>query len=679
MNNARQGFSGRQTRRIVELGAQCVGMTWVAVACGLLAAMLGLAGCGGHPGEGPPPKKRVVILGFDGVDPDFVEKWAQDLPHIRKLMSDGSFRRLRTTVPPASCTAWSSFATGLNPGGHGIFDFIYRDPKTYLPDRTGAVSHPPKYLWGLFLRERETFTTTMTGTPFWKAVDEAGQRSVILRVPCVYPLISAKHGHLQGGFGVPDVRGTEGTFHFYTTALSPAEAADPKLGGRVVAIEKAAEIRSFIEGPVDPLSKDGKRLRAEVTFRPRGKDSVEVEVGGRTHTIEIGRWGPWFRVDFKVTPFSTIHGMARFRLISVEPELEIYLSPVNHDPADPAIAVTEPFDYARELYEAVGDYKTVGWNHETWGLNEERIDEAAFLEDVFDTMRKTEEITFHEFDTRPAELFVSVFVEPDRTSHMMYRLFDKRHPLYDAKLAERFGDSIRQTYLRMDEIIGKMMSRLGPEDTLFVVSDHGFHSYRRGFNVNTWLIQEGYMTLKTGKKWTDKKFLLDVDWSRTKAYALGVGGIYLNIRGREAQGIVEPGEPARALAREIARKLEQVVDPETGERAIKHVYIAADTWHGPRLPEAQDLQIGFAEGYRVSSATPLGGAPKGLFEDNLKKWSGDHAASVTQETDGIFLCNRKIEEQEVSILDLAPTALHLLGVGIPAELEGKVLHVSAGS
>ncbi len=642
------------------------------LALSVAAALAALFGCGGQP-TSKTAASRVVILGFDGVDPDLIERWSGELPHIRKLMEDGTFRRLRTTVPPASCTAWSSFATGVNPGEHGIFDFIYRDPKTYLPDRTGAVSHKAEYLWRLFRRKPETFTTTMTGTPFWERVDQAGHAAVVLRVPCVYPFADTKHGHLEGGFGVPDLRGTEGTFHFFTSALSPSEAKDPALGGKVVSIAKGSEIHATIEGPVNPLSDSGERLTVPVVFRPKGSDAVEVEIDGSRQLVQLGRWGDWTRLAFRVTPFSTIHGLARFRLMALEPEVEIYLSPINHDPADPAIAVTEPYEYASELQKAVGDYKTVGWNHETWGLNEQRIDEAAFMEDVFDTMRKTEEITFHEFDTRASDLFISVFVEPDRTSHMMYRLIDKQHPLYDQDLAGQFGNSIRQTYLRMDEIVGKMMSRLDGDDSLFVISDHGFHSYRRGFNVNTWLVEHGYMTLKNGKKATDKKFLLDVDWSKTKAYALGVGGIYLNIKGRESRGIVEPGEPARALARKLAVELEAVHDPKTGNRAILKVYLAGDTWHGKRLDEAQDLQIGFAEGYRVSSATPLGGAPAALFEDNMKKWSGDHASSVTAETDGIFLSNRRVKQSEVAIVDLAPTVLHLLNDPVSGDYEGQVL------
>ncbi|MFQ5352469.1 MAG: alkaline phosphatase family protein, partial [Candidatus Binatia bacterium] len=644
------------------------------LAVAVVAAIVVASGCSSAPRDaGEKPESRVVVLGFDGVDPDLVSQWASDLPHIRKLMTEGSFRRLQTTTPPASCTAWSTFATGLDPGGHGIFDFIYRDPKTYLPDRTGAVSHKAEYLWGLFRTKRETFSSTMTGETFWKAADLAGVRSVVLRVPCIYPVADMEHGYLQGGLGAPDIRGSEGTFHFYTSALSPREASDPKHGGKVVSIGRGAESTAIIEGLANPLAEKFERLTIPITIRRAGSDAVEVEIQGTTVAVEVGRWSDWFRMSFEVTPFSSVSGMARFRLVATDPDIELFLSPINYDPADPAIKLTDPFEYARTLYDSVGDYKTVGWNHETWGLNEERIDEDAFMEDIFQTMAETEEITFHELDTRKAELFISVFVETDRTSHMMYRLLDEKHPRYDAELAARHGDSIHQTYRRMDEIVGKVMSRLGDDDLLLIVSDHGFHSWRRGFNVNSWLVQEGYMVLKGGKRYTDAKFLLDVDWSKTKAYALGVGSIYLNVRGREGKGIVTPGRERRQLAGEISAKLKQVVDPATGTRVVREVYLAEDTWSGGRMADAQDLQVGLASGYRVSSATPLGGAPEGLFEDNMKKWSGDHATTYTDITEGILISNRRIKEEEVSIIDLAPTILTRLGVAVPEAYGGKVL------
>jgi predicted AlkP superfamily phosphohydrolase/phosphomutase len=620
----------------------------------------------------------VVVLGFDGVDPDFILRWADELPHIRGLMETGTFRRLTTTTPPASCTAWTSFATGTNPGQHGIFDFIYRDPKTYLPDRSGSVSHKAEYLWGLFRTRGETFTTTMTGQPFWGLLDGKGLRTTVLRVPCLFPLEVAERGRYQAGLGAPDLRGTEGTFHYFSSALTPREASDPSLGGKVVSVPRSPEFEAVIEGPADPLSEDFARLTVPMKVKVVDRETVEVEIDGHRETLKVGHWSDWVRMDFKVTALSSIAGLARMRLVSVDPDLAIYLSPINHDPADPAIRVTEPHDYATDLHAELGDFKTVGWNHETWGLNEERIDEDAFMADVFATMRKTEEITFHELAARPAELFVSVFVETDRTSHMMYRLIDEGHPRYDAELAAKHGDAILQTYRRMDEIIGKLMGRLGPDDTLFILSDHGFHSWRRGFNVNSWLVREGYMRLKNGADSTERKFLLDVDWSKTQAYAIGVGAIYLNVRGREGRGIVDPGPPARRLAEEIAGKLRQLRDPAGDKPVVSEVYLAGDTWVGPRLPEAQDLQLGLASGYRVSSATPLGGVPEGLFEDNMKKWSGDHATSDTSVTEGVFLSNRPVEDKDVSIIDLAPTILELLGVRPPGHYDGNALTFTDG-
>jgi predicted AlkP superfamily phosphohydrolase/phosphomutase len=646
---------------------------------GLLALAM-LSSCGGGEARrdtGPAPERRIVVLGFDGVDPDFLEQWKDKLPNMAELMNSGTFRRLTTTTPPSSCTAWSTFTTGMNPGGHGIFDFILRDPKTYLPDRTGAVSHKAEYRWGLFPTKPETFTTTMSGEAFWTTADRAGKRSVVLRVPCIYPLEKEQHSYSQGGLGLPDIRGSEGTFHYWASDLSPRDAASSDLGGKVLSLGAGDSVETFVEGPVNPLSPDGERLTLPLKISRAGKDALSIELAGRRETVEAGRWSGWFRLPFEVTKFSTISGMARFRVLETSPNLRLYLSPINHDPEDPAIAVTEPEGYAKELVKAVGDFKTVGWNHETWGLNEERIDEEAFMQDVWDTFRESEAITLHELEHRKTDLMISVFVETDRTSHMMYRLLDPEHPRYDAALAAKYGDSILKTYQRADEILGKVRAKLNPEDVLFVLSDHGFHSWRRGFHVNSWLVQEGFMTLKGGAKSTTKKFLQDVDWSKTKAYALGVGSLYINLAGREGKGIVKPGAEYDALVKDISERMTRLLDPDTGKPAVDRVYVAKDTWKGDRLPDGQDMQIGMASGYRVSSATPLGGAPEGLFEDNRKKWSGDHATTQTEITEGILLSNVKIADEQPAIGDLAPTILTLLGVPVPPTYDGRTLKIAA--
>lgn len=675
---ARPGYDKLSLCRLAGLAPRA------AMVSSLALAALVVGGCAeGRRDAGPAPSRRIVLLGFDGVDPDFVEQWRDKLPNISKMMDSGTFRRLQTTTPPASCTAWSSFTTGLNPGGHGIFDFILRDPKTYLPDRTGAVSHPAEYRFGLFLKKPETFTSTMSGQAFWTAADRAGKRSVVLRVPCIYPLEELEHSYEQGGLGVPDMRGSEGTFHYWSSDLSPRDAADPELGGKVLSLANAKKVETVIEGPTNPLSESHERLTVPLKLEAAGKDALRIEVAGRSETVEVGRWSDWFRMGFEVTPLSTLHGMARFRVLEVEPNLRLYLSPINHDPADPAIELTEPPSYSKELQRAVGDFKTVGWNHETWGLNEERIDEEAFMQDIWGTFRETEAITMHELEDKKTELLISVFVETDRTAHMMYRLLDPEHPNYDSALAARYGDSIQKTYQRMDEIVGKVVAKLGPDDVLLIISDHGFHSWRRGFNVNSWLIEQGFMTLKGGAKSTDRKFLQDVDWSKTKAYALGVGGIYINEQGREGKGIVKAGKESEQVAADIAARLRKVVDPKTDRPVVAEVYLAKDTWKGGRLADGQDMQIGMVPGYRVSSATPLGGAPEGLFEDNKKNWSGDHATSQTSVTEGILLSNMRVASQTAddnpSILDLAPTILTLLGVAVPPQYDGHALAVTSAT
>lgn len=663
----RAGDTGRRAGALLMAGLAALGMTT-------------LSSCGSGEARrdtGPPPGRRVVVLGFDGTDPDFVEQWKDKLPNMAEMMKTGSFHRLETTTPPSSCTAWSTFTTGMNPGGHGIFDFILRDPKTYLPDRTGAVSHKAEYRFGLFETKPETFTTTMSGEAFWTTADRAGKRSVVLRVPCIYPLEKEEHSYAQGGLGLPDIRGSEGTFHYWASDLSPRDAASSELGGKVVSLSAGDAVETIVEGPVNPLSETGERLTVPLKLARAGKDALSIELAGRKETVEVGRWSDWFRMPFEVTSMSEISGMARFRVLEVQPNIRLYMSPINHDPEAAAIAVTEPPGYAKELAKAVGDFKTVGWNHETWGLNEERIDEEAFMQDIWDTFRESEAITLHELENRNSDLMVSVFVETDRTSHMMYRLLDPEHPRYDAALAAKYGDSILKTYQRADEIIGKVRAKLDADDILLVLSDHGFHSWRRGFNVNTWLVQEGFMTLKGGAKSTTKKFLQDVDWSKTKAYALGVGGIYVNLAGREGKGIVKPGAEYDQVMADIADRMTKVLDPKTGKPAVDKVYAAKDTWKGDRLGDGQDMQIGMASGYRVSSATPLGGAPEGLFEDNMKKWSGDHATTETALTEGILLSSVKISDEHPAIGDLAPTILTLLGVPVPPTYDGRVLKIAA--
>jgi predicted AlkP superfamily phosphohydrolase/phosphomutase len=359
------------------------------------------------------------------------------------------------------------------------------------------------------------------------------------------------------------------------------------------------------------------------------------------------------------------------------------MSPLNLDPESPPLPIAYPANYTAELVEKHGLMKTLGWWHDTWALNEEKIDEGLFLEDSFRTMQAQAEITLDELKNDPPSLLVSVFLATDHVSHVFFRLLDPEHPRYDAELAAKYGDAILQSYERMDRIVGDVERAMKPGGTLLIASDHGFHTWRKGFNTNTWLVQNGYMALKQ-PGFEDKTYNLEqlfgqgsffpnVDWSHTKAYALGLGQIYLNLRGREKLGTLEQGPETDRLMEEIRQKLEAVQDPDTGQLVVQKVYLGREIFHGPRMPEAPDIQVAFRDGYRTSWQTALGAIPSGIIVANMKKWSGDHCSSDPSDTQGIFLSNRTVATQDPSILDVAPTVIAILGVHPPGHLDGNAL------
>jgi predicted AlkP superfamily phosphohydrolase/phosphomutase len=215
-----------------------------------------------------------------------------------------------------------------------------------------------------------------------------------------------------------------------------------------------------------------------------------------------------------------------------------------------------------------------------------------------------------------------------------------------------------------------------------IVSDHGFHSWRKAVHLNTWLVQKGYMTLQgqvPGEKKLDDlfgggEFWENVDWSRTRAYAMGLGQIYFNLRGREGRGIVSPGQEYTALAGELSVRLRnELIDPDSGQPIVRAVYKRDDVYSGEYLGDASDLQVGFEEGYRVSWQTTLGGSPQGIVEPNIRKWSGDHGGYDFATTAGVLVTNRPLLDGAPRIIDIAPTVLQFFGITPPAGLDGKAL------
>ena len=320
-----------------------------------------------------------------------------------------------------------------------------------------------------------------------------------------------------------------------------------------------------------------------------------------------------------------------------------------------------------------GRYATLGLAEDTWALNEGVISEDDFLAQVWTHHREREAMFFDALAKVRRGVVVCVFDTSDRVQHMFWRYRVAQHPANDGRDPARHARAIDDMYERLDALVGETLARLTRDDLFIVMSDHGFTSFERGFNVNAWLQQEGYLVLKEGE--SGGKWLAGVDWSRTRAYALGLGGIYLNVKGRERQGIVAAAD-VLAVKAEIKDKLKGLVDEGRGQVAIKEVYDLAELYHGPYLDGGPELIIGYNPGWRASWDAATGGVGGPLFEDNTKAWSGDHCVAADA-VPGVFFTNGKLPAgARPHIADIAPTVLNLFGVAPPAYMEGKVLDLT---
>ena len=619
-------------------------------------------------------KGRVVILGFDGVEPTIVSAMmdAGELPNLAKLRDQGTFTPLESSSPPQSPTAWSSFTTSMHPGNHGIYDFLLRTPKNYRPGVGFGSPVNPKLSTSGALATPATFKNIREGETFWKLASDQDARCKILSVPFAFPADTLEDGCMLAGLGVPDIRGTTSTFWLFSEAASaPASLS----GGRKLPLQfSGGKATATIEGARNPDTRE--YTTTDIAFTvDRDAKSVEIGLPSTTVTLKEGEWSEWVEWDFEVTPQYTVSAISRFHVLEAGEQVRLYMTCLQFHPDKPYMEFATPESYASELKERYGKYKTIGWIFDTHALRQDALTDDLFLEDVEKTMTWREVLTLDEMDRGNFDLLVSAWTGTDRVGHMFWHHRDPKHPMHTQEGHAKYGQAVENTYKKMDSIVGEVMGRLEADDLLMILSDHGFHSFRRGFNVNTWLIREGYLAVSGNSNaataTNTKPFLMGYDWGKTKAYSLGLGSVFLNLQGREGQGQVKQSE-ADALIAEIREKLLAVTDPETGEKVFSAIY-TRDYYSGRATTNAPDLQLGYAEGYQSTKDAAKGSAPEGLFEDNTDKWSGDHAASDIAISPGIFFSNKKIASDSPNLVDLGVTALEYLGREVPRKLEGESL------
>jgi predicted AlkP superfamily phosphohydrolase/phosphomutase len=637
-----------------------------------------------------PADRRVVVVGIDGLDPKLLQTYMDEgsLPNFRRLATEGAFKPLQTSMPPLSPIAWSTFITGMDPGGHGIYDFIHRDPATMIPTEAMVQSHDSPWTVSLgswvFPLVGGRVENQRRGRAFWQILEEHGVPTTVYKMPANYPPVPAGDGKALSGMGTPDIVGTAGTFSYYTDRM-PANARE-FTGGNAHAVRvEQNHVSARLHGPQNSFRRFPRISRSRKDKGPVQYESPELVIPFDVYLdpqqavakfvvqenefiLREGEWSEWTPVRFEAVPLlASVGAIGRFYLKQVRPDFQLYVTPLQIDPAEPAQAISDPESWSHDLCEELGYFYTKELPADTKAFTYGILDGAEFWTQsqfVQAESEKAFDLLLRQF--REGLLFF-YFSSVDQGSHMLWAYGDERHPAHapDPQLAQ----GIETLYREIDGVLGRAMAAVGDDTTLVVMSDHGFNPFYWEVNLNTWLLEKGYVTLKDPTRQEQYSLLLNVDWDRTKAYALGLNGLYVNLKGREKRGIVEEAE-YQALVDRLERDLLALEDPRNGQRVVTLVVQSRRDFHGPHAGDGPDIIVGYNRGYRSSWTSPLGEFRKGVIVDNRDRWGGDHAVDY-RHVPGVLLTNRRITLEQPALYDLTVAILDEYGIAPLPEMIGK--------
>jgi len=633
------------------------------------------------------PTNRVIIIGIDGMDPRLSEKLmsTDQLPNLAKLRQSGGYRVLDTSIPPQSPVAWANFINGAGPGSHGIFDFIHRDPAEQVaPFFSVARTVAGEGYWKIgkhklqlnfppFNHKPPKTVLLRQGVPFWDYLDEEGICSTFYDLPSNYPPSPSKHGHHRclSGLGTPDLLGTYGTYQHFAED-GPVRTKDEPGGKRSMLFFENETATAQLIGPRNNLLRDPEP--ATIPFcvhRDKVAKACVIEIQKHKILLKEGKWSHWIKLDFEMSlpaliPNKHLTAICRFYLQEVSPNFQLYVSPINSDPSDSALRITEPPEFIKEISDRLGLFYTTGFQEDHKALSNEVFTDEEYRIQAGMVLQERLKLLEYALENYDDGLLFFYFSSTDLQSHMFWWDSDLKHPTRSAEDAKKCFRHIHKLYNKLDSVVGDILIRYGDKATIIVMSDHGFANFKRQFNLNTWLRENGYLypPNSTG-------ILKDVDWSRTRAYGLGINGLYINLKGRERDGIIELGEQREQLLDELSAKLEAVRDTN-GKRVIVKVHRTDKVYSGPATTLAPDLVIGYCRDYRASWATCLGDMTKEILLENNSAWSADHCADAS-EVPGVIFSNRPIRASTPSLVDIAPSVLTKFGLTIPPSMQGENL------
>lgn len=620
--------------------------------------------------------RAVILLGIDGMDPNLLHQYIQKdhMPNFQSLMRYGSFRELRTSIPPQSPVAWSNVITGMNPGGHGLFDFIHRDPRTMMPyfsmARVQAPAHTLTLADWVIPLSRGKAINLRHGAAFWEILDAHGVPATVLHMPANFPPVECRSRTLAG-MGTPDMVGSYGTFSFYTS--DPAEEEGDVSGGHIYTVQvQNNRVSATLFGPPDTFQKGVPPVPINFTaWLDPYKPVARVNLQDHELILQEGEWSDWVQLRFPLFPvLENASGICKIYLKQLSPNFKLYISPINIDPSQPALPLSTPSSYVRDLSKRAGLFYTQGIAEDTKALSAGVFTDREFLEQSQMVMNEQLKLFDRELARFHSGLFFAYFSSLDQNAHMFWRTFDKNSPSYGPELAAKYGGTLESFYEQMDHMLGKALAKHDNRTTLIVCSDHGFAPFNRSFNLNTWLLENEYVALKPNRGEKPWNLFDDVDWRNTRAYGLGLQALYLNLMGRERYGVVPSGALAEALKTEIRDKLLAVRDSETGLAPISRVDEAEHVYTGPCAREAPDLIVGYNRRYRAGWGTILGDFSDNVLETNEEPWSGDHCIDHTL-VPGVLLSNKAIVDKAPALTDIAPTILAEFGIAKPKDMVGQ--------
>ncbi len=628
--------------------------------------------------------KKVIVIGIDGMDPNLSEKMmnAGMLHNFDKLRRLGGYRILGTSIPPQSPVAWANFINGAGPGSHGIFAFVNREPgnqckivDSIAQTKAGMGLPVGNHVLPVFRRPRTVLMRQ--GVPFWDYLDETNISSAVYLVPSNYPPSRSKyHNHRSlSVIGTPDLLGSIGTYQYFTED-GPAQPQEKGKGRHCRLVFKNETAEGELIGPRNYFLKKPKPSTIKFFIhRDRKATAAVIEIQDQKVVLKEGQWSDWTKLDFVLgmpvlIPDEHVSGICRIYLQKISPTFRLYISPININPANPAMRISEPENFAAEISKKLGMFHTAGFQ-EAFKARVNRVftDEeyAAQAETVLKTRLKLLNYALNHYNDG---LLFFYFSSTDLQSHMFWWDTDKRNPVRSRSQAVKYHNHIKELYKRMDNILGDILKHYGDEATIIALSDHGFSYFTRYFDLNTWLRNNGYIrpSYCTVMCPGEDSFEVGVNWGRTRAYGVGVNSLYLNLEGRERNGIVKPDQ-REALLQELVIKLEAIRDVD-GSPVIRKAYRSDQVYSGPAMKYAPDLILGFYRGYKGLGLDSQERLAKEAIVDNKDPWGADHRFAA-EEVPGVLFTNRPICAKAPSLIDLAPSILAEFGLRKPSTMEGK--------